>query len=68
MPVVMVPLDGSPPAEAALPWAIDLAKRIGGDVRLVGVHAPHLDPAFEKHVGNQPPHVAKPDNRDSART
>src|SRR5580765_7783258 len=37
---VMVPLDGSPAAEAALPWAIQLAKRCGGDVRLVGVHAP----------------------------
>jgi nucleotide-binding universal stress UspA family protein len=38
--VVMVPLDGSPSAEAALPWAVHLAKRTGGQVRLVGVHAP----------------------------
>ena len=37
---VMVPLDGSPAAEAALPWAIRLALRSGGSVRLVGVHAP----------------------------
>jgi nucleotide-binding universal stress UspA family protein len=36
----MVPLDGSPAAEVALPWAIHLAKQIRGDVRLVGVHAP----------------------------
>jgi nucleotide-binding universal stress UspA family protein len=40
MPVVMVPLDGSSAAEAALPWATHLAKRTGGEVRLVGVHAP----------------------------
>jgi len=39
-PVVMVPLDGAPAAEAALPLAIDLAKRRKGAVRLVGVHAP----------------------------
>lgn len=38
--VVMVPLDGSPAAEAALPWAILLAMRTNGQVRLVGVHAP----------------------------
>ena len=38
--VVMAPLDGSPSAEAALPWAVHLAQRSGGEVRLVGVHAP----------------------------
>jgi nucleotide-binding universal stress UspA family protein len=37
---VMAPLDGSPAAEAALPWAVHLAKRVGGGLRLVGVHAP----------------------------
>lgn len=37
---VMVPLDGSPAAEAALPWAVRLASKSGGGVRLVGVHAP----------------------------
>jgi nucleotide-binding universal stress UspA family protein len=36
----MVPLDGSPAAEAALPWATFLAKRGNGTVHLVGVHAP----------------------------
>jgi nucleotide-binding universal stress UspA family protein len=36
----MVPLDGSPAAEAALPWAVRLAAKSGGSVRLVGVHAP----------------------------
>lgn len=40
MPVVMVPLDGSPAAEVALPWAIHLVQQTRGDVRLVGVHAP----------------------------
>ena len=39
-PTVMVPLDGAPAAEAALPWAIFLAKRRNCAVRLVGVHAP----------------------------
>jgi nucleotide-binding universal stress UspA family protein len=38
--VVMVPLDGSPAGEVALPWAVELAKRTQGTVRLVGVHAP----------------------------
>src|SRR5262245_35637033 len=38
--IVMTPLDGSPAAEAALPWAVHLAKRLRGSVRLVGVHAP----------------------------
>lgn len=40
MPVVMVPLDGSPAAEAALPWATHIARHVKGEVRLVGVHAP----------------------------
>jgi nucleotide-binding universal stress UspA family protein len=39
-PTVMVPLDGSPAAEVALPWAALIAKRTNGTVRLVGVHAP----------------------------
>lgn len=38
--VILVPLDGSPAAEAAVPWAVELAKRSSGAVRLVGVHAP----------------------------
>jgi nucleotide-binding universal stress UspA family protein len=37
---VMAPLDGSPAAEAALPWAVHLAKQTNGGLRLVGVHAP----------------------------
>jgi nucleotide-binding universal stress UspA family protein len=39
-PTVMTPLDGSPAAEAALPWAVHLARAVNGSVRLVGVHAP----------------------------
>lgn len=39
-PIVMAPLDGSPAAEAALPWAVHLARAVNGSVRLVGVHAP----------------------------
>jgi nucleotide-binding universal stress UspA family protein len=39
-PVVMAPLDGSPDAEATLPWAIYLAGKVQGEVKLVGVHAP----------------------------
>jgi nucleotide-binding universal stress UspA family protein len=39
-PIIMAPLDGSPAAEAALPWAVHLARRTNGAVRLVGVHAP----------------------------
>ena len=38
--IVMAPLDGSPVAEAALPWAVHLAKRLNASLRLVGVHAP----------------------------
>lgn len=39
-PTVLVPLDGSPAAEAAIPWATYLAKQANGELRLVGVHAP----------------------------
>jgi nucleotide-binding universal stress UspA family protein len=51
---IMVPLDGSAFAEAALPLAYDLARRHGSDVHLVRVHQPPLpvkrsggDPAFD---------------------
>jgi nucleotide-binding universal stress UspA family protein len=37
---VMAPLDGSPAAEAALPWAVHLARRTNSSLHLVGVHAP----------------------------
>ncbi|HEX3151088.1 MAG TPA: universal stress protein [Gemmataceae bacterium] len=56
---IMVPLDGSPAAECAIPWALALAKRMNGAVRLVGVHAP---PAVmfdgESMVGNIIPDIS----------
>jgi nucleotide-binding universal stress UspA family protein len=38
---IVVPLDGSPLAENALPLAISIARRANGSLRLVRVHAPH---------------------------
>ena len=35
---VLVPLDGSPAAEHAIPWALDIASRAGGYIRFVHVH------------------------------
>lgn len=37
---ILVPLDGSELAERALPTAFDLARRTGGEIHLVRVHAP----------------------------
>src|SRR5271165_6218106 len=37
---VMVPLDGSPLGECALPYALALARQAGARVELVHVHAP----------------------------
>lgn len=42
---VIVPLDGSPYAEHALPWAIQIASLAGVQVRLVHVHT-QMQPAF----------------------
>lgn len=42
---ILVPLDGSPFAEQAVPWALNLARHSGGSVTLVRVHVP-LAPAF----------------------
>lgn len=41
---IMVPLDGSKSAERALPTALDLARRTGARVDLVGVISPHTLP------------------------
>lgn len=35
---LLVPLDGSLAAEHAIPWALDIARRSGGSLRLVYVH------------------------------
>jgi nucleotide-binding universal stress UspA family protein len=56
---ILVPLDGSPFAEQALPLACDLVRRAGATLRLAMVHqvmpmyaaspeAPQLDPALEE--------------------
>lgn len=37
---ILVPLDGSPLAERALPIALDIARRSGGSVHLVRAHVP----------------------------
>jgi len=39
---ILVPLDGSPFAEQALPWALSLARRAGARLDLVRVHVNHV--------------------------
>lgn len=39
-PSILVPLDSSPVAESALPWAVHLARQSKATLRLVEVHAP----------------------------
>ena len=39
-PSILVPLDSSPSAESALPWAVHLARLSKAELRLVEVHAP----------------------------
>ena len=57
---ILVPLDGSPLAEQALPWALAVASRAGGGLELVRVHTlyaindPHAtwapyDPKMDAH-------------------
>jgi nucleotide-binding universal stress UspA family protein len=41
---LMVPLDGTPFGEHALPLAVSVARRLGAVVHLVHVHVPTLDP------------------------
>lgn len=50
MRTILVPLDGSPLARWALPWALSLRAAFQAEVELVGVHAPldvDLGPASE---------------------
>lgn len=59
---IVVPLDGSPQSELALPCAIELARRTGGSLHLVRVHVPMtvipapdsigitIDPAVEADI------------------
>jgi nucleotide-binding universal stress UspA family protein len=43
---IVVPLDGSPLAEHALPLAAGIARRAGGALRLARVHTPHHAPRY----------------------
>jgi nucleotide-binding universal stress UspA family protein len=44
---ILVPLDGSSLADAAIPHAVELARRVGSALRLVRVHAPMAPLAVE---------------------
>ena len=48
---VMVPLDGSPLAEQALPWAIAIARKARARLRLAMVHRLTLLPPLADTVG-----------------
>jgi nucleotide-binding universal stress UspA family protein len=48
---IVVPLDGSEPAERALPWARTIAARSDGDLRLVHVHTPLRIPTSQAVLG-----------------
>jgi len=47
---VLVPLDGSPFAEQALPTAVALARRLGADLDLLMVVTPGIAPRFSEHM------------------
>ena len=47
--LVLVPLDGSPFAEQAIPWAQSIAQRTGAMIQLVHVHRPMEDEYPEHH-------------------
>lgn len=52
---VIVPLDGSPHAEAAIPYAIDEARRHGADLVLIQIiNRPEVCPAPVSHGGPAP--------------
>jgi nucleotide-binding universal stress UspA family protein len=43
---ILVPLDGSPFGEQALPLALSIARRAGVGLHLISVHAPITTPAM----------------------
>ena len=43
---ILVPLDGSPFSEHALPLASEIARRAGANLRLVHVHTPSSSPIY----------------------
>lgn len=47
---ILVPLDGSPFGERALPAAAELARRSGGALDIVHVHEPHVGPVYPDGV------------------
>lgn len=51
---ILVPLDGSPLAEQALPWAAEIARRSGAELRIVRVHLPPVAIAAEGFVAIDP--------------
>ena len=57
---ILVPLDGSTLADAAVPHAMEIAKRTGGALRLVRVHAPMAPVTMEA------PPLVIPDSRIEA--
>ncbi len=50
---VVVPLDGTPASEGALPWARAIAERSGGSLRLVHVHVPIRIPTSQEVLGER---------------
>jgi nucleotide-binding universal stress UspA family protein len=55
---IMVPLDGSPFSERALPLAVALAHRSGAELRLVHVLAPFANRVFIETEGGEPDRLA----------
>jgi nucleotide-binding universal stress UspA family protein len=52
-PRIVIGLDGSPGSTHALSWAIDMAKRLGGEI--VAVHVDRLPPYVPGPMGIVPP-------------
>lgn len=50
---IVVPLDGTPQSEAALPWAQAIAERAGGHLHLVHVHIPFQVPTCNEVLGER---------------
>jgi nucleotide-binding universal stress UspA family protein len=58
---ILVPLDGAPLAEEALPVALAFAKRAGSEAKLVLLHASRVEVSvFAGGGGSEVPSVAQP--------
>ena len=64
MLTVLVPLDGSPRAECAIPFALSVARRIGAGVELISVHD---TPAPALGLSGELPHDGPRDQRRALR-